>query len=215
MSSRRILLLPVLGALALSGCHAKAVSEADAATTSDSSKPKSSATGDYKGLSTGKVDKGDVSVLLPEVGTLSPIAKVDVKSVLSGKIVKILVKEGEHVKAGQPLAVLEPSVDQLRELSATVSGVDSSELEMKDAKIDFDNITALRAKGYSSADDLKAAEKRYHQAQITYQSAVMQRAALAQSGVRWAMPAARSRRSTSMRPPKAPCSRRRWKSEKW
>src|SRR3954468_7134941 len=90
MSSRSILLVPVLGALALSGCHAKAVNEADAATTSDSAKPKSSATGDYKGLSTGKVDKGDVSVLLPEVGTLSPIAKVDVKSVLSGKIVKIL-----------------------------------------------------------------------------------------------------------------------------
>lgn len=175
--------LALLAAFVLAGCHVKAGTEgqADAATT-DGKKP-SAGKGDYAKISTGKVDRGDVSVLLPEVGTLSPIVKVDVKSVLSGKIVKILVKEGEHVKAGQALALLEPSVDQLRELSATVSGVDSAELEMKDAKIDFENLSSLRAKGYSSADELKSAEKRFHQAQITYQSAVMQRAALAQSGV--------------------------------
>ncbi|HVO29341.1 MAG TPA: efflux RND transporter periplasmic adaptor subunit, partial [bacterium] len=88
-----------------------------------------------------------------------------------------------HVVAGQPLATLEPSVDQLRELSATLSGVDSASLEMKDAKVDLDNVTSLREKGFSSADELKAAQKRFEQAKINYDSALSQRAALVQSGV--------------------------------
>lgn len=190
MSSKRAIPLAAaaaLLALAATGCHVKASTEgsADAATPPPGGIQEipSAGKGDYAGISTGKVDKGDVSVLLPEVGTLAPVTKVDVKSVLSGKVLKILVKEGDHVKAGDPLAVLEPSVDQLRELSATLSGVDSAELEMKDAKIDFDNATALRAKGFASADDLKAAQKRYEQAKINYDAAKAQRAALVQSGV--------------------------------
>ena len=139
--------------------------------------------GEYQGMLTGKVEKGDVSVLLPEVGTLAPEAKVQVKSVLSGRIVKLLVKEGETVKAGQPLATLEPGVDQLRELSAITSGVESAELEVKDAKIDYDNSLELAKKGFASTDQTKAAEKRYKQAQIGYDSAVAQRNALAASGV--------------------------------
>jgi HlyD family secretion protein len=172
-------------ALAAGGCKVKmGESEADASVPGSGKKALTSAgKGEYKGISTGKVDKGEISVLLPEVGTLSPVSKVDVKSVLSGKVVKILVKEGEVVKAGQSLAILEPGVDQLRELSATVSGVDSAALELKDAKTDLDNVTSLRAKGYSSADELKAVQKRYDQAQITWQSATAQRQALAQSGV--------------------------------
>ena len=169
--------------LATAGCSVE-TPKADAATPASGGRgAQSSASGEYAGLMTGKVEKGDVSVLLPEVGTLAPVAKVQVKSVLSGRIVKILVKEGDLVKAGQPLAVLEPGVDQLRELSAITSGVESADLELKDAKIDFDNAKELAAKGFASQDQVKAAEKRLKQAEIGYHSAVAQRTALSASGV--------------------------------
>lgn len=190
--SRRLLAagLALASLLAVEGCKVEA-SKADAATApagksgkgKGGSAPRSSATGEYAGLKTGKVETGDVSVLLPEVGTLAPETKVQVKSVLSGRIVKLLVEAGDVVKAGQPLALLEPGVDQLRELSAITSGVESAELELKDAKIDYDNTLELSRKGFASQDQVKAAEKRFRQAQIGHDSAVAQRSALAASGV--------------------------------
>ena len=174
----------VLPLLALAGATACKVEPqtADAATPAGLG-ANSSAKGEYAGLMTGKVEKGEVSVMLPEVGTLSPVTKVQVKSVLSGRIVKILVKEGELVKAGQALATLEPGVEQLRELSSITSGVESAELEVKDAKIDYDNAKELSAKGFASNDQVKSAEKRLRQAEIGHASAVAQRTALAASGV--------------------------------
>lgn len=182
--NRFVVCVLVLAALSLAGCSADA-NKVDAPGNGgpDEKKRGGIAEGEYQGLLTGKVEKGDVSVLLPEVGTLAPEAKVQVKSVLSGRVVKLLVKEGDVVKAGQPLATLEPGVDQLRELSAITSGVESSELEVKDAKIDYENSLELAKKGFASTDQVKAAEKRFKQAQIGYDSAVAQRNALAASGV--------------------------------
>lgn len=178
--------LALAASLAFAGCSVE-TPDANAAPSAGAGgpgrKPKGSAKGDYLGLLTGKVEKGDVSVLLPEVGTIAPEATVQVKSVLSGRIVKLLVEEGDLVKAGQPLATLEPGVDQLRELSAITSGVESAALELKDAKIDYDNSLELAKKGFASADQVKATEMRWKQAQIGHSSAVAQRAALATSGV--------------------------------
>jgi len=188
MATLKTTIVTLVLAAALAGCsNGGDAGKGDASPTGTpggpDAKPKSSATGDYMGLLTGKVEKGDVSVLLPEVGTLAPEATVQVKSVLSGRIVKMLVEEGDLVKQGQPLATLEPGVDQLRELSAITSGVESAELEVKDARIDYDNSLELATKGFASTDQVKAAEKRWKQAQIGFDSAVAQRAALASSGV--------------------------------
>lgn len=183
MNVRVLRLSLVLVSAVLSGCSFDA-SKADAATSPSGGRgAQSSASGEYEGLMTGKVERGDVSVVLPEVGTLAPVTKVQVKSVISGRIVQILVKEGDVVKSGQPLAVLEPGVDQLRELSAITSGVESANLELKDAKIDFENAKELATKGFASQDQVKAAEKRLRQAEIGYHSAVAQRTALSSSGV--------------------------------
>lgn len=180
------ILIPIAAVcLFATGCKVDTAKDADAATQASSASPASKGVGvgDYKDLRTGKVDKGDVKVVLPEVGTLAPIVKVEVKSVLSGRILKLLVKEGDKVTAGQPIATLEPSVDQLRELSAISSGVESADLELKDAKIDLDNTVQLSQKGFASNDQLKSADKRMKQAQLNYDSAVAQRNALATSGV--------------------------------
>ncbi len=184
MTSRSLVKLSLLLTLiALPACKGSGPErEANAAQDPKGGKPKCGKD-EYAGIRCGKVEKGDVSVLLPEVGTLSPVAKVEVKSVLSGRILKLLVKEGETVKKGQPLATLEPGVDQLRELSAITSGVEQAELELKDAKVDYENAIELSKKGFASNDQVKAAEKRMRQAEIQHASAGAQRAALVTSGV--------------------------------
>src|SRR5262245_21466120 len=59
---------------------------------------------------TAKAETADVQVRVTEVGSVEPQVKVDVKSALSGKVVELLVREGDRVKRGQVLAKVEPDV---------------------------------------------------------------------------------------------------------
>ncbi|MCG6963544.1 MAG: hypothetical protein LJE95_09790, partial [Acidobacteria bacterium] len=43
---------------------------------------------------------GDVQVVVREVGTVEPEVKVDVKSNLSGRVVDLKVRAGDHVRKG-------------------------------------------------------------------------------------------------------------------
>ena len=52
-------------------------------------------------VKTAKAEVADVQVRVTEVGSVEPDVKVDVKSVLSGKVVELLVREGDRVKRGQ------------------------------------------------------------------------------------------------------------------
>ena len=143
----------------------------------------SSATGEYKDIRVGKVERGDVEVELPLVGTLAPVSKVEVKSVLSGRVIQLRVREGDVVEYGQVMAILEPGIEQLRELSLITSGVEKAQLEFKDAQLDLENTRKLGAKGFASQDQVKAAEKRMQQSRIDYGAAVAQRQALTKAGV--------------------------------
>ncbi len=69
-------------------------------------------------VKTAKAEVADVQVRVTEVGSVEPDVKVDVKSVLSGKVVELLVREGDRVKRGQVLARVEPDVNQARDLVA-------------------------------------------------------------------------------------------------
>ena len=55
-----------------------------------------------------KVTRGDLIVKYEEVGQLEPKVQVDVKSNVTGRITKLFVQEGDVVKKGQPLAVVQP-----------------------------------------------------------------------------------------------------------
>lgn len=55
-----------------------------------------------------QVTRGDLIVKYEEVGQLQPKVKVDVKSNVTGRITKLFVQEGDLVKKGQVLAVVQP-----------------------------------------------------------------------------------------------------------
>jgi multidrug efflux system membrane fusion protein len=54
------------------------------------------------------VKSGDLTVRIPALGTITPLATVTVKTQISGTLQKILFKEGQLVKQGDPLALIDP-----------------------------------------------------------------------------------------------------------
>ena len=76
---------------------------------------------EYADLKVGEVERGEIQVVLHEVGVIEPVKEVEVKSVLSGKIVRLYVEPGDSVRADQQIALLEPGLNQSRDLSSIQS----------------------------------------------------------------------------------------------
>src|SRR5262249_31154120 len=64
------------------------------------------------------VQRGDVEIKVVETGTIEPLRKVDVKSKVGGRILRLFVDEGAVVKQGQILATIDP-----QEINSQVAAV--------------------------------------------------------------------------------------------
>ena len=95
----------------------------------------------------GKSEISDIQVTVNEVGTIEPLVKVDVKSTLSGKVIDLLVREGDRVSRGQILARVEPDVNQAQTLSEVRSELNMAEIRARDAQKDLDTNTRLFEEG--------------------------------------------------------------------
>ena len=78
----------------------------------------------------GKVQAEDLQVSVREVGVVEPETKVDVKSVVSGRVVSMKVRDGAVVKAGDVLAEVEPDVTQAQSLSDVRAGVTQADVSL-------------------------------------------------------------------------------------
>ena len=59
-------------------------------------------------VSVATVTSGDLTVRIPALGTITPLATVTVKTQINGQLQKILFTEGQLVKQGDPLALIDP-----------------------------------------------------------------------------------------------------------
>lgn len=116
---------------------------------------KNAVTADDLDVRQGKSEVGDIQVTVAEVGTIEPVVKVDVKSPLSGKVIELLVQEGERVSRGQVLARVEPDVNQAQTLSQVKSELNLAEIKAQDAEKDLMRNRKLHEEGYVSDTDLK------------------------------------------------------------
>src|SRR5258708_19654534 len=59
---------------------------------------------------TAPVERGSISTLVKASGTIEAVVSVDVSSQLSGRIAQVFVNFNDTVKAGQPIAQIDPEI---------------------------------------------------------------------------------------------------------
>ncbi len=69
------------------------------------------------------VRRGDLVVTVSATGKLAPTNQVTVGSQLSGLVTKVVVDVNDHVRAGEPLALIDPAQldDQIRQIDAQIA----------------------------------------------------------------------------------------------
>jgi multidrug efflux system membrane fusion protein len=87
-------------------------------------------------VSVATVASGDILVRIPALGTITPLATVTVKTQISGQLQKIYFTEGQLVKEGDPLALIDP-----RPYEATLSQYEGNlrrdQALLQDARLDL------------------------------------------------------------------------------
>ncbi len=146
-------------------------------------RPKGQPAEDKDKVKTAKAEVADVQVRVTEVGSVEPQVKVDVKSALSGKVVELLVREGDAVKSGQVLARVEPDVNQARDLAQVKNSVHETEIALGEAKATYERNKGLLGQGLLSAQAGLESETRYRQARAAYDAAQEKYRIVEESGV--------------------------------
>ena len=121
----------------------------------------------------GKVQAEDLQVSVREVGVVDPVTKVEVKSVVSGRVLSLSVREGAVVKAGDVLATIEPDVNQAQSLSDVQASVREFDLKLQDAEREFTMQKTLFDQGLVGRDPFRAAEIKRDQAADNLRAAKM------------------------------------------
>jgi HlyD family secretion protein len=119
----------------------------------------------------GKVQRSDLQVSVREVGVVDPVAKVDVKSTVSGRVIALHVREGATVKVGDLLADIEPDVNQAQSLSEVYAGVTQAELRLKDADHSYAVQKALYERDLIAQEALRDYQVKFEIATEEYKAA--------------------------------------------
>jgi HlyD family secretion protein len=120
------------------------------------------------------VERGDITRSVSASGTLQALITVDVGSQISGQVTKVLVDFNDQVRAGQTLAILDPSTFQSRvaqsqaDIAAGEAGVRQAQATLANAQADYNRKKTLVDGGWSSPAtlDLALAAQRTAQANV-------------------------------------------------
>lgn len=118
------------------------------------------------------VKRGSITVKLEETGEILPIKEIDVKSQVSGEIIKFYVEEGDFVNKGDLIADIEPDYNQAERIANVKSQLELSEIRLRNARKDYEDKTKLAE--YISEKELSDSEDRLIEAKLNYNNAVAQ-----------------------------------------
>ena len=120
------------------------------------------------------VENGTIVVKLEETGEIRPIKEIEIKSKISGKIVKFFFEEGDYVNSSDIIAEIEPDYSQAETIARLKTNLELAQIRLENAEEDFIEKQKLFEKNYISQngfDDVSDEQKR---AQLAYQSALNQ-----------------------------------------
>lgn len=134
-------------------------------------------------VKTAKAEVADVQVKVTEVGNVQPEVKVDVKSVVSGKVTQILHRDGDLVRRGDVLARVEPDLAQAQSLAETKNALSASQIRYEQAKKNFDQDHTLFTAGLLATKANRDSESEYLAAKQEYEKAREKYAIVEKSGI--------------------------------
>ncbi|MDL2355961.1 MAG: efflux RND transporter periplasmic adaptor subunit [Pseudomonadota bacterium] len=99
---------------------------------------------------TAAVDQGNITQTVTATGTINPVALINVGSQVSGTVVDLKADFNDHVKKGQVLLKLDPTIfnAQIRQVEASLA---SAQASMRLAQSNFERNQRLVAQNYVSA----------------------------------------------------------------
>ncbi len=97
-------------------------------------------------------------------GVIEPVRQSTIAAQASGRVVKLLVKMGDQVRAGQLLATIDDSETAVG-VQRSAAQLSQAEAELRNAKAHYERTRELRAQGFVSQAALDMAETQYKAAQ--------------------------------------------------
>ena len=88
------------------------------------------------------VKHGDIKVYLSGLGTVVPFENVTIRTQISGKLMEVNFKEGQMVKAGDLIALVDPRPYQVAQEQAR-GQLKQAQAALKEAQLDHDRYVAL------------------------------------------------------------------------
>ena len=148
-------LLTIIAVLAVAAGGAAALTRTSAFRSTAA--PQAPAAPPPVGVVAASVQSHDVPIYLRGVGTVIAYNNVLVRSQITGELVKISFDQGQQVKKGDVLAVIDPSPYQAQ-LDQAIANRDRDQAHLKNAEIDYNRYTDL-AKQKSIAQQLADSQK--------------------------------------------------------
>lgn len=145
-SARRIAASVLVGALALTGCSRFGQADDEKGDEEEQATP----------VVVGTVQGGPIEASIVASSTIEAERQVTVHAESTGRIVRLLVEEGDEVKQGQLIARIK--------YDAQAAGLDRAATSLDKAKRDLETLEKLHAKAVVSKEELDAARLTYEQA---------------------------------------------------
>ncbi len=114
------------------------------------------------------VKRGDVILKATETGSLEPANTVEIKSEQSGEVKRLLVRAGDAVKTGQPLAAIQQESNQAKRVAEARAAIEEERLDWEEAQRKHERVAELFEKGFVARKEMEETEKDKSNAKIKY-----------------------------------------------